>query len=745
MIQDKQVNPNMMQRPIQRRAQETSYGLTPKEVLAIVRRHIFLIICFTVFGLIAGGASWALLRKFAPKYTARTLVEVLPPIDKDPMDVRGILVNQELQYGYRVSIADLMRQQSTLMDLLQSDKVKETNWYNSFGQNTSEKLQGAYEDLEDHLRVSPSRESNFVVVSMTCGSSKEAALIVNEMVDLFVNEHGDIKKKEALGKLAVYNARLEGVQRELDNTERLLASTRESIPSGYLDLEQRGNIRDTSTLRLDNLQIQQDQLALEISQLRGIILSLQRQAKGPITEQVENLIETDPIMVTLAQQKALQESQLAGQLAKFGENHREVQRIQDQINEIEARREMRRREIAEQVRRSNLANAQDRLAALLQQFDELNKRKDEAIKQKQDVDRARVLYEQQKKTLNERQALLDSIKQQIEKQRMIADDPETAKVRKVGPALEPREISSPRWEFYFPGGIFLGFLCGLGLAFAIELLNDRVRTPIDVSRYLNIPLLGVIPDADEDGQVRDIGLCHVVRQAPYSIMSESYRRLRTNFELSHQQNPSKVILLGSGMPGEGNTTVAVNFASVLAFGGKKLLLVDGNFRRPGIEDVFIDQDNKENTQQAHKGLGDFLTGESTSQEVILSSPVQNIDIICAGTIPSRPSELLGANRMKELIDEQRDNYDYILIDGPPVLLVSDTKILASLVDGVLLIFNAGSTHRGAAQRTIRELRTVNASVIGCVLCSVKSLKGGYFREQFKIYRRYQPIQFTSTA
>jgi capsular exopolysaccharide synthesis family protein len=150
-------------------------------------------------------------------------------------------------------------------------------------------------------------------------------------------------------------------------------------------------------------------------------------------------------------------------------------------------------------------------------------------------------------------------------------------------------------------------------------------------------------------------------------------------------------------------------------------------------------------QQTHAGLGDILTGKSSSQEAIMNSPVQNIDVIFAGTMPSNPSELLGGNRMKELIEQQRNNYDYIIIDGPPILLVSDTKMLANLTDGMVLVFNAGSTHRGAAQRSIRELQAVNANILGCVLCAVKSMKGGYFREQFKTYKRYQSQQLVSPA
>ena len=108
-------------------------------------------------------------------------------------------------------------------------------------------------------------------------------------------------------------------------------------------------------------------------------------------------------------------------------------------------------------------------------------------------------------------------------------------------------------------------------------------------------------------------------------------------------------------------------------------------------------------------------------------------------MPVNPAELLGGAQMEKFINAQRKNYDYIIIDGPPVLLVSDTKMLARLVDGTILVFNAKTTRRGAALRTIRELRQVEANIAGCVLLALKSIKGGYFSEQFKSYQEYQKL------
>ena len=120
----------------------------------------------------------------------------------------------------------------------------------------------------------------------------------------------------------------------------------------------------------------------------------------------------------------------------------------------------------------------------------------------------------------------------------------------------------------------------------------------------------------------------------------------------------------------------------------------------------------------------------------------SLDVIDCGPLPANPAELIGSNRMRQLLRDQRDVYDYIILDGPPVLLVSEAKLLATQADSTLLVFNAAITKRGTAQRTIRELQGINNNrIIGCVLLGVQALKGGYFEQLFRSYQDYQTVQF----
>ncbi|TFG47753.1 MAG: polysaccharide biosynthesis tyrosine autokinase, partial [Candidatus Brocadiia bacterium] len=318
-----------------------------------------------------------------------------------------------------------------------------------------------------------------------------------------------------------------------------------------------------------------------------------------------------------------------------------------------------------------------------------------------------------------------------------------AKLVSMGEAPLPKEMSFPSAIIFFPGGTMLGLLLGIGLAFLIELLNDLVRTPRDVVRHLRIPLLGVIPDESEDDELEGEDLRQIVHSLPNCIISESYRGFKTNLSLSGDET-AKVLFVTSGMAGDGKTSVAINLALSFAADNKKVLLIDSNFWRSTLHKVFpnkvIGDKLSEEASDSIVGLSTFLAGGCDAGRIIRSSGVQSLDIVDAGSMPSNPTELFGNSRMRQFIDNCRKRYDYVLIDGPPVLLVSDAKILSKHSDATVLVFNAQATRRGAAQRTIRELRDVNSKIAGCVLFSVKSLKGGYFHEQFRYYQEYHKLQ-----
>jgi capsular exopolysaccharide synthesis family protein len=708
----------------------------------------------TILGFIIAGVSWFLLLRYAPKYTAQAFLKVLPPVEKDPMIIGGPMVQKDIQYGHRASMAALITRQSSLQDLIDSDRVRGTEWFKRFAQfnergeitNINQCIRKAFDDLKKHLRAYPHRDQEFVVVSMTCGDNEEAAKIVDEMVRLFLASRKGAETGDIAARLRNLDSERAKVQRDLDAAELALKEVRDRWGFSELQDNRERYFQPTITVKLNDLELQLSEILLEIAQVEAAIETLDKLATGDVTVQVERQVETDPVMVTLAQTLAFQEAQLAGRLAKLGENHRVVQQTRELITEIQEERRLRQAKIAEQTRQGQLRNAQDEWVILSKRLEELKKLHEETTARQKDYDLAQVQYVQRLTIRDERRDRLDDIKEQIQKLNILHDDPETPKVLSMGLAPPPLEVSSPRWEFYFPGGTVLGLMVGAALAFLIELLNDLVRTPRDVGRYLHIPLLAVIPDVAEDPEVGDIDMCHVVRQAPYSIISESYRRFRTNLKLASSTESLKVFLVSSGMAGDGKTSVAVNLAMTLIAEHKKVLLIDANFRRPSLQTIFPNTGTAgAGAERSEFGLGSLLVGLCSYEDAKRSNVVEGLDTIHSGPLPSNPTELLGSYRMDQLIKDRRQEYDYVIIDTSPVLLVSDTKVLARIVDGTILVFNAGATRRGAAQRTIQELREVNTRIVGCVLFAVRTLKGGYFREQFESYRRYQEVQPTTST
>ncbi|MBN2589045.1 MAG: polysaccharide biosynthesis tyrosine autokinase [Sedimentisphaerales bacterium] len=718
-----------------------SASLTAREVFGIIRRHLFLIFILTVFGFIAGFGIWKVLQKYYPKYTATTYLKVLSPNPSDPWIIGGAQLQKDILYAHRMSIANLITQQSSFEYLLSDTRIRQTEWYSKNEGNTIKLVRS----LKASFIAFPQRDSDFVQLSMTCSKADEAAFIVNKMADLFLAKQTGTEQDEVRQSLSRFNEQRSSIQRELDKADQGLTDIRDKY--GILDLEmpETRNFRHTITEILESLELEQIKLDNDLQQLKAGIKNLQELADGPINEQIENMIEQDPIMLSLNKQLIEQQEQLSGLMTRFGENHRDIIHMREIIAQTLKQRDARKEDIANQTRLANLENAKQGLYVLQQRYDNLSNLRAQAQQKKTVLDSARIEFDKQLKIRDERLDMLKKIDEQIEKVTSLLNDPEIPKIQPVGPAPAPLEmIFSRQWFMWLPTMTMLGFLFGIALTFMGELSRDEITTPSEISRFLRIPLLSVIPDSSEEKLARGIDLRQIVRQAPYSLLSESYRRLRANLMLTGPLESLKTILVTSGMAGEGKTSTAVNLAITFVAAGKKVLLIDTNFRNPKLQQIFpkVESVNfeKPETQHFSYGLSSVLMNQCKPENAIRSSGIEGLSIIDCGPIPSNPSDLLGSMKMEELLKELRKNFDHIIIDSAPTLLVSDSTVLAALADATLLVFCSDDTNTGAAQRTIHEIKGATSSLVGCVLFAARARTGGYFKQQYKSYKKYQKKQ-----
>jgi polysaccharide biosynthesis transport protein len=331
-------------------------------------------------------------------------------------------------------------------------------------------------------------------------------------------------------------------------------------------------------------------------------------------------------------------------------------------------------------------------------------------------------------------------------------------VRVVDRALVPGGPFRPSLRRELTLGLGLGLMLGLGLVVLLEFLDRTLKEPQEVEKLLGLPTLAVIPDvsdtgrsyrkgygygygygaaaekrpsaagnkaaaSERKGEGEDVAIELLPHLRPRLAVAESYRSLRTALLLS-SANELKVVSLTSAESGEGKTTTAVNLAVVLAQLGRQVLLIDGDLRRPRLHEVM--------KVSNRVGLVNLLTGAgSRSEEVFLRTPVPNLLVLPSGPIAPNPAELLASERMREFVAHVRAHFDYVVIDSPPTLAVTDATLIGSLSDGVLLCLRAGRVTREDARACLARLMRSEVKLLGTVLNGHLALQGRYSRRYYK--------------
>src|SRR5215217_5480543 len=309
-------------------------------------------------------------------------------------------------------------------------------------------------------------------------------------------------------------------------------------------------------------------------------------------------------------------------------------------------------------------------------------------------------------------------------------------------AVVPSEPVTPKPMRNGLLALALGLVLGIGLAFLLEYLDDSWNSPAEMEQVSGAPTFGIIPElkghtsqkgAGGMGQsLLKTGLRQAGREAetdelpgrlmtaldPTSAAAEAYRTLRTNLLYgAFLDEPAKVVVLTSPGPGEGKSTTCANLGVVLAQAGKNTLILDCDFRKPVIHRLFGFRNVR--------GVVDALVGERKLQEN-WKEPMEGLKVVPVGPIPPNPTELLGTRRFSELLASLREEFDYVLIDAPPVGMVSDPAILATQGDGVLLVSDAQHTRKGSVRQAMRSLEAVGAPVLGTVMNNVEVPKGNTY-------------------
>lgn len=388
--------------------------------------------------------------------------------------------------------------------------------------------------------------------------------------------------------------------------------------------------------------------------------------------------------------------------------------------------------------RLELENADLQKQGMLEGIEVLKK---EASFLKKFASELRALYENREKT----QELFDSVLAKFNQISLVRNhggfDTKT-----IWPADDIWQVEPKMFKCLSIGG-FAGFMVGLAIACLVDLADKSYRNAEQVRQELGAPLLGHIPVIPELKRAKrnkqpTVGISDslLAFHKPRSTIAEAYRAVRTGLNFGIRGEGHRVIQVTSPDPGDGKSTFTANLAVSLAQTGKRVLLADADFRRPRVAKIFgVDPSY---------GLCGAIQGTADVHEAVLPSGVENLWLLPSGPRPANPSELLGSQRFREIIEQLRDDYDYVLIDTPPVLAVTDPCVVAPRVDGVVLLIRITKDVRPHARRTMESLHELGANILGVVVNGVGGVRpgtGDVFGSQYGHRYAYESGYYDSNA
>jgi polysaccharide biosynthesis transport protein len=455
------------------------------------------------------------------------------------------------------------------------------------------------------------------------------------------------------------------------------------------------------------------------------------------------VLAENALVKNLTEQLAKVEAEGAHLASQFKPDYPPLKQLRAQ--EAELRRQLRQEE---QKAENGITSAYQ---AALRKENEIRTKMEEQRTTTLSLKDASVTYAVLSREVDTNRQLYDSVLQRI-KEMGVATEMRTSNVSIIDQASLPRLPISPNKRSNLLFGALLGLLSGVGLAFFFEYLDNTIKTPDQAERELGLPSLSVVPHflsmrggdrTEESGMVQharqqllawtrwgkqqligeDVpeppGRQIIVSHHPLSVVSEAYRTLRAGILLSRAEEPPRTLLFTSGVHAELNT--AITFAQM----GVRVLVIDADLRRPSC--------HKALGMKGGPGLSEVLTGQRKVEKVIKRTTVDNLHLLSSGAIPPNPAELIGSVKMYEVLTALRTQFDYVFIDSPPVMPVSDALLMAKMVDGVVMVIGGQETPKKVVKEARARLTYARAKILGTVLNKVDLQRSGYYYHNYYYY------------
>ncbi len=679
--------------------------------------------------------------QLTPRYTAETVLMIEPRQSK-VIDIKAVLEGLPADTETITSEIEVIRSRGLagkVIDRLGLDREPEFNetlrppgWFDELTealgipvQEGLAILRGARndEDLSDeemrerervrvidtfleNLNVAPKGRSRIIKVAFTSESPRTAAKVANVLADLYIVEQLEAKFEATKRAAAWLNDRLASSRETVEASEKAVEAFRRK--SGLL--ESKG-----TTITSQQASELNTQLILATAERAGAEARLQQINKlMSSVDGVESVAEVlDSLLIQrLREQEAEVEREAAELFTEYGERHPKMINVRAEMRDLQAKIKAEVSKIIKGLE-NNAGVARAREASLARSLKQLKGRVAESNKAEV---RLRALEREAQANRLLLETMLSRFKETQVQENLQAQQPDA---RIISRADVPELPSFPKKKLILALTLVGSLFVGLMLVFAIEQLDSGFRSGEQIEQLTGVPVLGLVPKRNWLKEFGTTPENHILEQ-PISAFAESMRTLHTSIVLSQVDQPPKCILFASTQPEEGKTTIAVCLARMLARSGKKVLLIDADLRRPGIHQIL--------RMPVMPGLVDLLWGNATREEVIRTDRASGAYVITAGQLTANAANILSSEQMKALLVEFGLAYDMVILDSPPLLAVSDARVLAGQVDQTVFVVRWAETRRERVCNALKQLTSSGAKLAGVVLSMVdvrKHARYGY--------------------
>ncbi|MFM8360371.1 MAG: GumC family protein [Verrucomicrobiota bacterium] len=675
----------------------------------VLERRWLIITTFTLVVLL--GAVYAF--KATPVYQAVARLQI-DPESSGVLSLReSVSFNNRDQDYLQTQYRNLMSR--TLIDKV-SAKLKLTD-----DPRYKEKLD-KIEAISRDITVSPMRLTRLVEVRARHPNPEKARAMANELLDIFLQENLDRKKLKTMEGLMLLKQEQATQESELERAIQDLQNYR--VKQQSVSLDDAANVVTRSLLQAQEA-FELQRIAAESAERTAIDGQKWKEAGSELADFTE--IARDPLIQKLKGDLAMSQAQLAGLTNRYRARHPAFISAQATVAAAEKKlREESDRQLTALIDRSKSERAKSETSLA---------KRESASKEVERLNELRVRYEVLKGKRDRADQMFQLILQKT-KEYDISQKDILQNMTIIDRADLPIKHLTPNRPLVISGSFLAGLLLALGLAFFINYLDDSVKSQEDVENYLRMPFLGYIPNIKSASVVERDLQAHL---HPTSSAAEGFRTLRAAVSLARNAEKLRTISVSSTIPSEGKSLVASNYAIVLAQTGLRTLLVDADLRRPSVHKAF--------QLQSPVGLAAYLAERVNKvDEIIHTSEVPNLDIVCCGATPSNPSELISSKRMVQFLEEVSAKYDRIIMDCPPVSAVADPLVIGAMSDGLVYVTKFNKIRREHASRSVQRIGDAGIHIVGLVLNDIDfEGKDSYYYSYHYYQNRYYSSHYRTAG